>query len=134
MSLNAQLLETSFALLRDRESEFTEYFYSNLFLDYPQVKPLFKSTDMKEQAKKLFASLALIVKNLKQPDKLTEALKALATRHVAYGVLPNHYPIIGMNLIKTMSMVLKEQWTPEIEQAWTEAYSSITEVMLAAED
>ena len=130
MSLNVQLLETSFALVRDRQDEFTQCFYSNLFADYPEVKPLFKSTNMEEQAKKLFASLVLVVNNLKKPDKLTESLKGMGNKHVDYGVLPKHYPMVGMNIVKVMSIVLKEEWTPEMEKAWTEAYSAIAAIML----
>ncbi|NES81173.1 MAG: flavohemoprotein [Moorea sp. SIO2B7] len=130
MALQTELLETSFALLGDREMEFTNHFYGTMFSDYPQVKPLFKSTQMDEQAKKLFASLVLIVNNLKKPDKLTSALKALSTRHVEYGVLPQHYPIVGSTLLKAMALTLKDQWNPDFETAWAKAYSDITEIML----
>ncbi|MDJ0707051.1 MAG: globin family protein [Leptolyngbyaceae cyanobacterium MO_188.B28] len=130
MSLNTNPLETSFALLRDYENEFTTCFYSTLFSDYPQVKPLFKAVRMDEQAKKLFASLVLVVNNLTKPDVLTNALKGLGTRHVKYGVLPEHYPMVGATLLKAMSITLKDNWTPDIEEAWAGAYSAITEIML----
>ena len=57
MSLQVNLLTTSFELLSDRQAEFSHCFYQNLFNDYPQVQPLFAHTDMKEQSEKLFASL-----------------------------------------------------------------------------
>ena len=130
MTLKTDLLGTSFDLLRDRETEFTQAFYGTLFTDYPEVKPLFATTNMKEQAKKLFASLVLVVNTLKQPDQLVPALKGLGTRHVKYGVLPEHYPLVGSTLLKAMAATLKAQWTPEFEAAWAEAYSAITEIML----
>lgn len=131
MTLNIELLETSFAQLQAQKAEFTNSFYSTLFADYPQVKPLFKSTDMDEQAQKLFASLVLVVNNLKKSDVLTNALEGLGTRHVKYGVLPEHYPLVGGTLIKSMATTLKDKWTPEYEQAWVDAYGAITEIMLA---
>ena len=134
MTLNINLLETSFADLRNQENEFTQCFYSTLFSDYPQVKPLFKSTKMDEQAKKLFASLVLVVNNLTKTAVLTDALQGLGTRHIKYGVLPEHYPMVGNALLKAMSTTLKEKWTPNIEQAWTEAYSAITAIMLEGTD
>lgn len=130
MPLNTESLENSFALIRAHESEFSAGFYSNLFLDYPQVKPLFKTTDMDEQAKKLFSSLVLVVNNLTKPDTLTNALKGLGTKHIKYGVLPEHYPMVGATLLKTMATTLKDDWTPNVEKAWTEAYTVIAEVML----
>ncbi|WP_319419152.1 globin family protein [Pleurocapsa sp. FMAR1] len=130
MTLKTDLLETSFALICDRETDFTNYFYSNLFKDYPEVKPLFSDAQMDEQAKKLFDSLVLVVNNLTKPDTLTSALKGLGAKHVQYGVLPEHYPKVGGNLLKTMAVVLEDQWTDEYAVAWTEAYSAITEIML----
>ena len=50
MSLQIDLLTSSFELLSDRQEEFSNCFYHNLFNDYPQVQPLFAHTDMKEQA------------------------------------------------------------------------------------
>jgi hemoglobin-like flavoprotein len=130
MTLQAELLETSFARIRDRQTEFTDYFYSTLFADYSQIQPLFARTSMDEQPKKLFASLVLVVENLNQPNVLTQSLKGLGTRHLKYGVLPEHYPLVGKTLLKAMQFILKEDWTPEVEKAWTDAYSAIAEIML----
>jgi hemoglobin-like flavoprotein len=130
MSLNVELLESSFSQIEDRQTEFTEYFYANLLNDYPEVKPLFANIHMAEQQKKLFQSLVLTVNNLSKPDILTGALKGLGTRHVKYGVLPEHYPMVGSSLLKTFAICLQESWTPDIEQAWIEAYGAITQLML----
>ncbi len=111
MTLNTNLLETSFALICDRETDFTDHFYSNLFKDYPEVELLFSNVQMDEQAKKLFESLVLVVNNLTKPDTLTSALKGLGVKHLQYGVLPEHYPKVGGNLLKTMAIVLEDQWT-----------------------
>lgn len=134
MALNTDLLETSFTLVRKRETEFTNYFYRTLFSDYPQVKPLFRNIQMDEQAKKLFASLDLIVKNLTSPQALGNTLKGLGVRHVKYGVLPEYYPMVGDTLIKSMAAILEDQWTTDVADAWTEAYSAITEIILDGAD
>ncbi|MEM9135917.1 MAG: globin family protein [Cyanobacteria bacterium P01_F01_bin.42] len=130
MGLQIELLESSFVLLHEHEMEFTSNFYRLLFNDFPAVKPLFKTTDMKEQAKKLFASISLVVKSLKNPEALMGPLKALAQRHVDYGALPEHYPLVGQTLLKAMALTLKEEWNSDFEAAWAEAYGVITEIML----
>ncbi len=134
MAINTDLLETSFALLQDRQASFTDCFYTTLFADYPMVKPLFAQTDMDEQPKKLFASLVLVINNLTKPEVLAGALKGLGTRHVQYKVLPEHYPMVGSTLLKAMAATLGAQWTPEFEQAWTDAYAAIAKIMLAGTD
>ena len=130
MSLQINLLTDSFALLGDRQAEFSNSFYQNLFADYPQVQPLFTHTDMKEQANKLFASLVLVVQNLTNPDVLSPVLTALGTRHIKYGVLPEHYPMVGGTLLKSMAITLEELWTDDMAKAWTEAYQAIVKIML----
>ena len=134
MTLQTDLLTTSFAQLRDRDTEFTQAFYSTLFANYPQVQPLFKATQMDEQARKLFASLVLVVNNLTKPETLTPALQGLGTRHIQYGVLPEHYPMVGQTLLNAMAKTLEEQWTSDVEAAWTEAYSAIAAIMLEGAD
>jgi hemoglobin-like flavoprotein len=130
MPLNVELLESSFSQIKNREIEFSAYFYTNLLTDYPAVQPLFTNTHMQEQQKKLFQSLVLTVDNLRNPDVLSGALKGLGTRHVKYGVLPEHYPMVGSTLLKVFSICLKEAWTLNTELAWTEAYAAVTQLML----
>ncbi|MBW4550912.1 MAG: hypothetical protein KME35_07360 [Aphanocapsa sp. GSE-SYN-MK-11-07L] len=90
MSLNVERLEASFSQLKNKETEFTTYFYANLLADFPEVQPLFAQTNLVKQSEKLFQSLVFVVDNLRNPEALTTALKGLGTRHVKYGVLPEH--------------------------------------------
>jgi hemoglobin-like flavoprotein len=134
MSLNVELLEQSFESVKGRGDEFTAQFYATLFSDYPTVKPLFDNAHMEEQGKKLFASLVLVVDALRQPEALEGALKGLGTRHVKYGVLPEHYPMVGSSLLKTFEVVLGTDWTADVKQAWADAYSAVTQLMLKGAD
>lgn len=134
MSLQVETLEQSFEKIKPQADEFVSSFYENLFAANPEAKPLFGSTDMASQKKKLLGSLVLVVENLRKPDKLTEALKGLGARHVNYGALPAHYPLVGNALLKTFEQYLGTDWTEEVKQAWTEAYGTITELMLDGAD
>ncbi|MGF1512854.1 MAG: globin family protein [Elainellaceae cyanobacterium] len=132
--LKVGLLEQSFEKVKPHANEFAISFYENLFADYPAAKPLFAQTDVTAQSKKLLASLVFVVENLRKPGELTGALKGLGARHVQYGALPEHYPLVGSSLLKTFDQYLKGDWTPEVEQAWIDAYGLITEVMLEGAD
>lgn len=133
-SLQVELLEQSFEKVKPHAGEFAEAFYGNLFADYPAAQPLFANTDVKAQSKKLLASLVFVVENLRSPGALTDALKGLGARHVKYGALPEHYPLVGNTLLKTFGQYLGADWTPETQQAWVDAYGVITEVMLDGAD
>lgn len=130
MTLQIELLETSFQALAPQEEVFIANFYERLFTRYPQTRAFFASLDMKEQRKKLLGALMLVIQNLKKPDVLTSALQSLGQRHVAYNVQPEHYPIVGTILLETFADFLGESWTPAYHQAWAEAYGVITTIML----
>jgi hemoglobin-like flavoprotein len=134
MSLNVELLEQSFELVKGGGADFAAQFYANLFSDYPTVKPLFDDTHMEKQGKKLFDSLVLVVDALRQPEVLGSALRGLGTRHVKYGVLLEHYPMVGGSLLKTFEAVLGTGWTADVKQAWADAYGAVTELMLEGAD
>ncbi|MGD2184291.1 globin family protein [Lusitaniella coriacea] len=130
MALQVELLEASFARIKERQTDFTDCFYAILFKDYPDVKPLFAHVSMDDQSKKLFDSLALVVRGLRNPEALMEPLKGLGTRHVQYGAVPAHYPAVGATLLQAFANILQEDWTSEVEWAWANAYSIIAEIML----
>ncbi|MGF1459214.1 MAG: globin family protein [Leptolyngbyaceae cyanobacterium] len=132
--LKIQLLEESFGKVAPQADAFVGSFYDNLFTDYPAAKPLFTHTNMGKQKKMLLESLVFVIENLRQPGKLTEALKGLGTRHVQYGALPDHYPLVGNSLLKTFEQYLGSDWTDEVKQAWVDAYGLITTVMLEGAD
>ena len=132
--LQVELLEQSFEKIRPQTNEFADSFYKNLFTDYPAAKSLFANTDMATQSHKLLMSLVFVVENLRNSDALTETLKGLGTRHVQYGALPEHYPLVGNSLLKTFEQYLGDDWTDEVKQAWLDAYWVITKIMLQGAD
>ena len=134
MSLQVEVLERSFNEIKPQADEFVASFYDNLFTANPEAKPLFETTDMEAQKKKLLNSLVLVVDNLRKPDALNGALRGLGARHVKYGALPEHYPLVGGALLTTFEQYLKDRWTPEVKQAWVDAYGAISEIMLDGAD
>jgi len=130
MSLQIELLESSFQAIAPCGEAFVAAFYERLFTRFPQTRAFFASTDMKEQRKKLLGALALVIQNLRKPEVLTNALQGLGRRHVSYGVRPEHYPIVGAVLLETFADVLGERWTPAYHDAWAQAYEAVCAIML----
>ena len=134
MSLNVELLEQSFNHIKPNATKFSATFYDYLFAESPDIKTLFAHTNMTEQRDKLMASLILVVENLRTPEVLTHTLKGLGAKHVQYGAYPSDYPIVGAAILKTFEYYLGADWTPEVKQAWVEAYGAITSLMLEGAD
>jgi hemoglobin-like flavoprotein len=130
MDLNITALETSFDHVAARGDELVDVFYRRLFAVAPSVQPLFAGTDLKRQKGMLLAALVLLRRSLRDLDSVTPKLRELGARHVRYGALPEHYPVVGEVLITSMAEIAGEAWTIEYELAWTEAFAVVSDAML----
>lgn len=110
-----------------------DLFYSRLFEIDPELKMLFKHSDMKEQKIKLLQMLGLAVRGLDNLEQLIPAVENLGCRHVGYGVKDSHYDTVGDALLWTLEKGLGEDFTPEILDAWTQTYMVLASVMKSAE-
>src|SRR6195952_1139574 len=105
-------------------------FYDRLFEVAPSVKAMFPA-DMTEQRKKLMMMLAAVVGGLGNLESILPAASALAKRHVSYGAKPEHYPVVGGALLYTLEKGLGDAWTPELADAWTAAYGTLSGYMIS---
>jgi hemoglobin-like flavoprotein len=132
MSLNVELLRSSFALVVEREPEVTSRFYEVLFRKYPQAEPLFGRRSRAEQERMLRDMLVAIVDHLEDAAWLKGQLAALGQKHAGYGVRPEMYGWVGASLLETLESVAGDAWTPELAQAWSDAYGAVASLMQSA--
>lgn len=131
MALNTELLRQSFELVAEREPQLTTRFYGILFERYPQSKAMFEPSRRAQQAEMLQAALIAVLDHLEDASWLEETLGGLGARHVGYGVEDEMYGWVGECLLATLAEVAGDAWTPELAQAWTDAYGAIQSLMLA---
>jgi len=124
------LVQDSFAKVAPISETAAMLFYGRLFEIAPQVKAMFPA-DMTEQRKKLMATLAFVVNGLGNLESVLPAASALATRHVSYGAKAEHYPVVGGALLWTLEKGLGDGWTPEVAEAWTDAYDWLSGFMIS---
>jgi hemoglobin-like flavoprotein len=125
-----QLVQQSFSKVVPIADQAAVLFYDRLFEVAPQVKPMFRA-DLTEQRKKLMATLAVVVNGLGNLQSVLPAASALAKRHVTYGARAEHYPVVGSALLWTLEKGLGDAWTPEVADAWTTAYGTLSGFMIA---
>jgi hemoglobin-like flavoprotein len=123
-------VQDSFAKVAPISEQAAALFYGRLFEIAPEVKPLFKG-DMKEQGRKLMATLAVVVNGLSNLEAILPAASALAKRHVDYGVKAAHYEPVGGALLWTLERGLGDAFTPQLKAAWTAAYTTLSGYMIA---
>ena len=108
-----------------------DLFYARLFELDPSLRPLFKG-DMKAQGAKLMDMIAVAVRGLSNLDRIVPAVQELGVRHSGYGVTPDHYDTVGSALLWTLEKGLGEQFTDDVREAWTAAYTLLSSTMIDA--
>ena len=125
-----KLVQQSFSRVAPISDQAAVLFYDRLFEVAPQVRAMFPA-DMTEQRKKLMMMLAAVVGGLSNLESILPAASALATRHVSYGAKPEHYPVVGAALLWTLEKGLGDGWTPDVAEAWTAAYGTLSGYMIS---
>jgi hemoglobin-like flavoprotein len=108
------------------------HFYDRLFELDPGVRQLFAGIDLQALEHKLMQMFGDIVQALDQPSDLVAQVAALGRRHVHYGVKDADYESVGAALLWTLEQGLGEAFTPEVREAWREAYLLVATVMRRA--
>lgn len=126
-----RLIEDSWAKAEPYLPEFTQFFYGMLFTLAPATRDFFP-INMDVQRNRMVRALIHVVRMVDQPDDLVPFLRHLGRDHRKFGVEPQHYEAIGTALLATMKRQLGPDWTPDVEQAWAEAYTIIARQMQEA--
>ncbi|MFI5490717.1 globin domain-containing protein [Micromonospora echinaurantiaca] len=124
-------LKESWSLVAAHGEQVPLYFYSTLFLAYPETRQMFP-TNMAGQRDRLVTALGHIVSHVDQVDRLVEFLRQLGADHRKFAVRAEHYPAVGEALLVTLRHFLGEAWTDELAKDWSDAYGLIAQVMIEA--
>ncbi|HJW08388.1 MAG TPA: globin family protein [Holophagaceae bacterium] len=123
-----QLVQSTWTLVIPIRDAAAAIFYEALFERDPALRDLFPQ-DLAEQKRKLMAAVSAAVVGLNQPEQLIPMLRDMGRKHLAYGVQDKDYETVGAALLWTLEKGLGEDWTPEVAEAWTKAYTLISDTM-----
>ncbi|SFL75125.1 nitric oxide dioxygenase [Gracilibacillus orientalis] len=136
--LDAKTIETVKAtvpVLAEHGTAITSRFYQLLFNNHPELKNIFNQTNQKkgEQPQALANAVYAAAAHIDQLENIFPVVNKIAHKHRSLNIKPEHYPIVGDNLLKAMKDVLKETATDEIMVAWAEAYGVIADAFIQVE-
>lgn len=126
-----RLIRESWAAVEPRQEELTRFFYGMLFSIAPSTRDLFP-VNMEVQRSRLLRALVHVVQMVDRPDDLVPFLRQLGRDHRKFGVVMENYDALGKALISALERFSGEAWTPQVEKAWTDAYSLIAKTMQEA--
>ena len=130
-----EIIKSTVPALKAHGLDITKRFYQIMFINNPEVKPFFNMDRQSsgEQPKALAMTVLAAAQNIDNLGSLLPAVEKIGTRHVELGILPEHYPIVGKNLLIAIKEVLGDAATDEIMEAWEKAYGVIADVFIQVE-
>jgi len=138
MSLSAEtiaIIKSTVPVLQKHGVEITSCFYKNMFAAHPELHNFFN--DANQASKKQQGALAhAVYAAAAYIDKLEAILPAIQPalhKHVALGVTPEQYAVVGEFLLKAIKEVLGDAATDEIIDAWGKAYQVVADVFISLE-
>jgi len=126
-----RIVKESFSRITANAEAAMEYFFSRLFVHYPEIRSMFPHA-MRDHMEHVFAALAHIVWSIDSPEALTAYLVRLGRGHRKFGVKERHYDPFLTVLAETVRHFSGSYWTGQCEAAWAAALGHVSSVMLAA--
>ena len=130
-----EIIKSTVPALQQHGVEITTHFYQTMFKNNPEVKPLFNMDRQEngEQPKALAMTVLAAAQNIDQLESLLPVVQKIGQKHVNAKIKPEHYPIVGKNLLIAIKEVLGDAATEEVIAAWGKAYEVIAQVFIDIE-
>lgn len=134
-----EIVKTTAPVVKEHGSKITQRMYEIAFASRPDLRQFFVNSWMKspeegrKQANQLAAAVYAYASHIDELDKLSKAVEKIAKVHVNTKIIPEMYPVIGECLIAAMKDVLGDAATPEVLEAWEEAYGALAEILINRE-
>lgn len=124
-------------LLESGGEALTDHFYKVMLAEHPEVRALFNQTHQAtgDQARALANGVLTYAKHIDRLDQLGGLVSQVVNKHVSLQVLPEHYPIVGSYLLRSIREVLgAEVATDQVIDAWRAAYTQLADILIGAEE
>jgi nitric oxide dioxygenase len=130
------VVKSTVPLLEAGGTAITDHFYQRMFLHNPELKNIFNLSNQASGTQKtaLFDAILAYAKNIDNLAVLKHAVERIAQKHTSLQIKPEHYQIVGLHLIETLRELLPEQFTEQVESAWTAAYGVLANIFINREE
>lgn len=130
-----EIIKSTIPLLENAGSALTAHFYQRLFSHNPELQDIFNMSNQQNgrQQVALFEAIAAYAKNIENLTALTTAVERIAQKHTSFNIQADHYAIVGHHLIETLRELATKAFTPEVEEAWTNAYQVLAGIFINRE-
>eukprot|EP00282_Hemiselmis_andersenii_P023993 CAMPEP_0172001742 /NCGR_PEP_ID=MMETSP1041-20130122/3034_1 /TAXON_ID=464988 /ORGANISM="Hemiselmis andersenii, Strain CCMP439" /LENGTH=1380 /DNA_ID=CAMNT_0012655407 /DNA_START=13 /DNA_END=4155 /DNA_ORIENTATION=+ len=130
-SNEATILSQSWDMAMDNcpGNEFGELFFDVLFELAPNMGAIFNKPKQILSVK-FCEMIATLVSFNNDPVRLAQQSIWLGMRHVKYGARAQHQQVIGQVVITTLERAVGDEWTAEMDKAWSDLWAVACRSML----
>ncbi len=130
-----EVVKSTVPVLQEKGVEITTHFYKIMFENNPEVKTMFDMSRQESGAQPMALAMTVLAaaQNIDRLETLLPAVQKIGARHVELNVKPEHYPIVGQNLLQALKDVLGDGVTEEVMEAWGKAYNIIADIFISVE-
>jgi len=128
-------VEATAPALAEHGGAITRHFYRHLLADNPELAPMFSPAHQRSgnQQRALADAILAFAANIRDLERLGPAVERIGHKHAALGVRPEHYPIVGGQLLRSIQAVLGDAVDEAVLQAWGAAYQVLADVLCSRE-
>ncbi|CAD6559996.1 NO-inducible flavohemoprotein [Paraburkholderia metrosideri] len=131
------IVKATVPLLESGGEALTTHFYTMLMSEHPEVRPLFNQANQASgaQPRALANGVLMYARHIDQLEQLGGLVSQIINKHVALNILPEHYPIVGQCLLKSIREVLgADIATDAVIEAWAAAYQQLANLLIGLEE
>ncbi|MFP2768490.1 NO-inducible flavohemoprotein [Oceanisphaera sp. KMM 10153] len=135
-SRTIEIVKSTVPLLESANTALTEHFYKRMFRDNPELKDVFNLSHQASgrQPAALFSAVLAYAKNIDNPAVLSAAVERIAHKHTGFSIQPAQYDIVGHHLLETIKELAPDAATPEVIDAWAQAYGALAGIFIGREE
>lgn len=129
------IIKSTVPVLEEHGNTITTVFYKNMFAEHPELLNIFNHANQSQgrQQTALANTVYAAAANIDNLEAIVPAVIQIGHKHRSLGILPEHYPIVGSHLLGAIKEVLGDAATPEIINAWADAYGIIADTFISVE-
>lgn len=129
------IVKSTAPILAEHGETLTRHFYNRMFAHNPEVAPFFNPAHQAagKQQRALAGAITAYASNIDNLAVLGSAVELIAQKHASLMIKPEHYPIVGQNLLASIREVLGEGATDDVITAWGAAYGFLADILIGRE-
>lgn len=130
-----KIVKSTAPILAEHGETLTRHFYKRMFAENPEVRPFFNASNQTagSQQRALAGAITAFAANVDNLEALGGAVELIAQKHASLMIKPEHYPIVGANLLASIREVLGAGATDEVINAWAESYGFLADILQGRE-